>query len=94
MKVEMNRLSNEVTISGIAPKVSVSMKFETGKPITEKTNKDGIVIFDLSKEIPKNLRKEVIITVKEKGKSDMEHIYEIRKTKLIEKRVIEVRKEK
>lgn len=94
MQVIMNRTSFEVIIGDLNPEASVTMQFKDEKPLKGKADEEGNVYFDCKKIIPKRLREEVIISVQEKGKPDMEYVYEIRMTKLVSKRVIEVRKEK
>ena len=92
MQVIMNRLSHEVMVMGIAPGASITLGFD--KPLVKDADKKGEARFDCSKLIPKNLRKEIPILIKQTGENDIEHIYEIRNTKLVAKRVIEIRKEK
>ena len=94
MKLTMDRLSHIVTITGLEEGSSVTMNFGKDKALVQDANKDGNVSIDCSKMISKYLRKEVAITVKQKNKLDLEYIYEVRQTKLIPKRIIEIRKEK
>lgn len=87
----MDRLSHEVYIGGIDKGTEVEIAF--GKDVEKgKANEDGIAMIDCKKYIPKFLRKEV--TVKIKGKDNLEFIYEVRQTRMVQKRVVEVRKEK
>ena len=93
MKLEMDRTSHLVTISGIEEGNSVTVTF--GKEaLAADANEEGIATFNCKKFIHKFLRKEIPVIVKQKGKNDMEHIYEVRMTKLVPKRIVEVRKEK
>lgn len=94
MQVIMNRANFEIVVGGVNPEASVTMMFKDEKPLKGKADEEGMVYFDCKKLIPKKLREEVIIAVSEKGKPDMEFVYEVRMTKLVSKRVIEVRKEK
>jgi len=94
MQVIMNRSSFEVFIGDLSPEASVTMQFKDEKPLKDKADEEGNVYFDCKKIIPKKLREEVVIAVNEKGKPNMEYVYEIRMTKLVSKRIIEVRKEK
>ncbi len=94
MQVIMNRTSFEVVVSDLKPETSVSIQFKDEKPLNKKADEEGKAYFDCKKFIPKKLREELAIIVKEDGKNDMEFIYEIRMTKLVNKRVVEVRKEK
>lgn len=94
MKLEMDRNSHMVMVTGLEKGSSVTMSFGKDKALVQDANKDGNVSIDCSKMISKHLREEVIITVKQKDQPDMEHIYEIRMTKLIPKRIVEIRKEK
>ena len=91
MQVTMDRLSHEVTVGGIDPKSTVEIVFGKDK-LKAKINEDGIAIIDCKKYIPKFLRKEITVIVR--GKENMEYIFEVRQTKLIPLRVVEVRKEK
>lgn len=94
MKLVMDRLSHIVTIDGLEKGSSVTMSFGKDKALVADAKEDGVVQLDCSKLIQKHLRKEVAVTVKQKGQSDLEHIYEVRMTKMIPKRIVEVRKEK
>ena len=91
MQVTMDRLSHEVTVGGIDPDSTVEIVFGKDK-LKGKVNKEGIAIIDCKKHISKNLRKEMTVIVK--GKENEEYIFEVRQTKLIPLRVVEVRKEK
>jgi len=93
MQITMDRLSQDVFIGGDEPEATITNTYDK-EVLREKVNKDGIDMFSCKKFIPKFLRKEISIVVKEKGKNDMEFIYEVRATKLLNKRVVEVRKEK
>jgi hypothetical protein len=96
MKIRMDRLSHIVTVSNLEKDDIVSMIFEK-KTLQGKANKDGIVQIDCSKMISKHMRKEISIIIKQKNTNEkkfVEHIYEVRATKLILKKIVEVRKEK
>jgi hypothetical protein len=93
MKLEMNRSSHQVKITGLEEGSTVTMTFDK-EAIAKDANKKGEAILDCKKYISKFLRQEISITVKQKNKNDMEHIYEVRMTKLVPKRIVEVRKEK
>lgn len=93
MKLEMDRTSHVVTVTGLEQGNTVTMTF--GKEaLAADVNKEGIVTFNCSKLIPKFLRQEIPVTVKRKGQNDIEAIYEVRMTKLVHRRNIEIRKEK
>ena len=94
MKLEMDRTSYVVTITGLEEGNTVTMTFGKEKALVADVNKEGIVTFNCSKLIPKFLRQEIPVTVKRKGQNDIESIYEVRMTKLVHKRNIEIRKEK
>lgn len=94
MKLAMDRLSHVVTIKDLEEGSSVTISFGKDKALVADAKKDGIVQFDCSKLIQKHLRKEIAVTVVTKGQPKIEHIYEVRMTKLIPKRIVEVRKEK
>lgn len=94
MKLTMDRNSHIVVVSELDKGSSVTMSFDKEKALVQDADKDGNVSIDCSKMIGKYLRKEVAITVKQKDKPDLEHIYEVRMTKLIPKRIVEIRKEK
>lgn len=88
MKVAMHRMSHEVVIEGLEPETNVIMEFSKSDTLVDSADEEGKVYFQCGKLIPRYIRKEVLVKI-----GNMEHVYEVRQTKLVPKRIIEVRKE-
>ena len=94
MKLEMDRITKIIKIEDLEKGDSVTITFGKKEALVGEANKSGVVKFNCAKLIPKYLRKEIPITVRRKGQNDIEAVYEVRMTKLVHKRDIEIRKEK
>jgi hypothetical protein len=87
----MNRLSFEVSVGGLTPETDIKLTIGK-KELIDSADEEGMVYFDCKKLIKSNLRSEAIFLIA--SDPPEKHIYEIRKTKLVPKRIVEIRKEK
>ena len=90
MQVTMDNLSKKITVEKLTPKDNIELLFEGEEALASVANTKGKATFNCKKLIDNNLRKEVKFIVV--GKEQFEHIYEVRATKLIFIKTVEIRK--